>query len=310
MCVRQQSGEGWKGWQGLKCVPVPCVERVVREPDGCSSRTDTYPERERNMTDMYERADTLALIRRINDLPTLPDYFCRIRAVIEDDHSDAGCLARVIETDQGTSAMVLKMANSAWFNPDGISIARLSQAIARLGFSETANIAMTMSLFYGFSLHADMQTIRRFWAHAYAVAVLAQRSAPCERLDADIAFMAGLLHDIGRAVLGMRVDLSYFEGGLASLYGEPLVEEERRRFGLDHAEAGAEIICMWHLPDAIGRAVREHHDIGATSPMARLIRRADSMVRVHLGDISDVEQVLPLVHEHFPGGLGPTDSGP
>jgi len=259
---------------------------------------------------MYDRADTLALIRRMNDLPTLPDYFYRIRAVIEDERSDAGCLARVIETDQGTSAMVLKMANSAWFNPDGIPIARLSQAIARLGFSETANIAMTMSLFYGFSLHADMQSIRRFWAHAYAVAVLAQRSAACLRLDADIAFMAGLFHDIGRAVLGMRVDLSYFESGLASLHGESLVEEERRRFGLDHAEAGAEIIRMWHLPDAIGWAVQEHHDTGSTSPVARLIRRADSKVHTHLGDISDIEQVLPLVHDRFPDGLGCTGSGP
>ncbi len=262
------------------------------------------------MTDIYDRTDTLALIRRIDDLPTLPDCFHRIRAVIEDDLSDASCLARVIETDQGTSAMVLKMANSAWFNPDGISITRLSQAIARLGFSETANIAMTMSLFYGFALRADILTIRRFWVHAYAVAVLAQRSAARLHMDTDIVFMAGLLHDIGRAVLGMRVDLSYFESGLASLHGEPLVAEERRCFGIDHAEAGAEILCMWHLPDAIGQAVREHHDTGSTYPVAQLIRQADSKVHAHLGDISDIEQVLPLVHDNFPSGLRSEGSGP
>ena len=112
-----------------------------------------------------------------DDLPSLPDRFVKIQKVAQDPDSGADDLAAVIKSDQATSAMILKFANSTAYNPANTSIGELSKAIARLGSRETVHIATAMSLMYGMILPTGMANIRVFWAHAFAVAVACEHIA-------------------------------------------------------------------------------------------------------------------------------------
>ncbi|OIQ02136.1 MAG: hypothetical protein AUK36_08005 [Zetaproteobacteria bacterium CG2_30_59_37] len=242
-----------------------------------------------------DRESNLTLIRMVNDLPSLPDRYARIRAVIEDPRAGAVELARIVSTDQSTAAMILKFANSPLHNPMDRSIASLPVAIARLGTRETAHIAMTMSLLYGFAIPTGMGTIRNFWAHAFGVAVLCKHMAALLDLDQDAMFTVGLLHDIGRTILGIRVDMDYFESPLGQLSGQKLAAAERQTFGLDHAEAGEEILKLWHFPAFICQTVAEHHSDTAASTYVHILQLADAEAHSRIKHGTGIERVEELL---------------
>lgn len=77
----------------------------------------------------FDRESTLELLAFSEDLPSLPDYFVRIQKVASDPDSGSADLARVIRSDQATTAMILKFANSPAYNPSQIPVGELSKAI-------------------------------------------------------------------------------------------------------------------------------------------------------------------------------------
>jgi putative nucleotidyltransferase with HDIG domain len=246
---------------------------------------------------MYCREDSITLIQMMEDIPTLPESFLRIKSLLARDDTNASDLAKAIRTDHAISACVLKVANSAYYNSMGRPIAVLSQAIARLGFVEASHIIMASSLLYGFSLPLGMNYIRALWAHAFAVGVLCERLAKRHNQDPEELFMAGLLHDVGRAIIGMRLDLTYFESSMASLDDEALIEEEVKKYGLDHAEAGAIILRQWDFPAYLQRTVAEHHDLESTFLPARICALADEEANRRFAFGSNIDQISALLAE-------------
>ena len=244
---------------------------------------------------VFDRESTLQLIGITQDIPSLPDRYARIQEVLDDPDSSASELARIIGTDQATSAMVLKFANSPMYNPMHQRISTLPMAIARLGTNEAGQIAMTMSLLYGFAIPTGMSQIRTFWAHAFAVGVLCRHMAGLLGLNTGEMFIAGLLHDIGRAILGIRVDMAYFEGEMGRLYGTDLVAAERQAYGLDHAEAGAEILRLWNFPEQMRTIIGAHHDESVHTTPTRILELANIEAHKRLpyvSDINNIEQIL------------------
>ena len=232
---------------------------------------------------VFDRVSTMELLAFSEDLPSLPDRFIKIQKIAQDPNSDADDLAEVIKSDQATTVMILKFANSSAYNPSGIPIGELSKAIARLGSKETVHIATAMSLMYGIILPTGMANIRAFWSHAYAVGLV------CEQLVHQIdpignqynperAFMVGLLHDIGRAALGMRVDFSYFERELGHLHSEELIRAEEALYGVNHAEAGQQLLSLWLFPDDLCQMVAEHHNPDSKLQLARICNLANHFV--------------------------------
>ncbi len=244
-----------------------------------------------------DRESSLALIEMVNDLPSLPDRYAHIRAVIENPRADASELASVISTDQATTLMILKFANSLLHNPMGNSIASLPLAIARLGIRETGHIAMTMTLLYGFCMPTGMVHIRAFWAHAFGVALLCKKMAALLDDDQDALFTLGLLHDIGRAILGIRIDMEYFESPLARMHGDELVQAESKAFGLDHAEAGEVILKLWRFPSLICQAVGEHHREKPLSVHAHILQLANNEALQCIPYATDIDRVQEILIE-------------
>ncbi len=257
----------------------------------------------------FDRQSTLELLTFSEDLPSLPDRFVKIQNVAQDPDSDADDLARVIRSDQATTAMILKFANSPAYNPSHSPIGELSQAIARLGSRETVHIATSMSLMYGMILPTGMANIRMFWGHAFAVALVAEHVArrvdPAEKHGShERAFMAGLLHDIGRAALGMRVDFSYFEHATGHLHGQALMQAEADYYGVNHAEAGMLLLQRWLFPDDLCQAVAEHHNADSTRFLSRLCYLANQFANEHVPEQTAfdavAETLTAALSEHTP----------
>jgi len=249
-------------------------------------------------TSGFDRTSTLELLQFSEDLPSLPDRFVKIQNIMQDPNSDARDLAQVIRSDQATSAMILKFANSPAYNPLGVPISELSKAIARLGNKEVVHIATAMSLMYGMILPTGIANIRVFWAHAFAVGIVAEHMVktidPAQQHSShETAFMAGLMHDIGRAALGMRVDFSYFERETGHLHNDDLIQAEKKHYGIDHAEAGMLLLRLWQFPEELCQAVGEHHLPDSNCFLGRVCYLANQFTNEHLPerilfeDISD-----------------------
>ncbi|MFQ5356025.1 MAG: HDOD domain-containing protein [Mariprofundaceae bacterium] len=245
----------------------------------------------------FTRSDTLELIRMSDHIPTLPDRFFKIQKTVRDSEADSHDLAAIISTDQATSSLILKMANSVCYNPGAVPVRKLSLAIGRLGFSETGSIASSIALFSEFSVQLGYNNCQILWAHAYATAELCKMMAEPFDLDAEEMFMLGLIHDIGTAVLGLRVDLSFFASTMGVLSGDVLIEAEQKHFDLDHTEAGAEMLRLWGFPADMIRTVAEHHDAATNILAARIVLLADNEAREWFSDVNSIEKVHTILQE-------------
>lgn len=235
--------------------------------------------------------ESVALIKMVKDIPALPEIFFRIRNLINNKNANAKALADAIRTDQAISANVLKCANSIHYNTMGHLVGTLTQAIARMGLVETGNIVMASSLLYGFTLPFGMNHIRALWAHAFAVGMICKRMANTHNLDPEELFMSGLLHDIGRALIGIRLDLNYFESDMATMSGQELIEAEHEAYGLSHAEAGAELLRLWNFPESLQRTVAEHHNPTTSFLPAQICTLADAEADQRFPYASSIDQI-------------------
>jgi len=189
------------------------------------------------------------------ELPVLPEIALGVRDVIARE-GPLGEVVRVVEREPAFAAAVLRYANSVAFA--GLRpVTDLKQAVSRLGMGAVEQTVLAVAArgaFQGSSCE-DVEAFRVLWEHSLVTALaarrLAVRFAPPEQ-----AFLAGLLHDIGKAVL-LRC--------LATLRAR----DERFRLSPDalqefmaslHCRAGDGFLETWNIPAEIRTAVRRHHD--------------------------------------------------
>lgn len=201
-----------------------------------------------------------AFVSQVGQLPLMPGLALTLVRSVHDDSLGTTELGSRIADDSALAAQLLRLVNSPFY---GFSrrIGTVSDAIAVLGFNLVRRIVTAAVLHR--PQHAalpDGPATRAFWRHQLLTAVLA-RFAHTQRGDngEEQAYMAGLLHDIGR--LAMHACRPPLDGLLApshSLGEDALVQQERERLGFDHAEAGAALLHAWQLPHPLVHAVRQH----------------------------------------------------
>jgi len=245
------------------------------------------------------REESLSLIQDTQNMPTLPDRLLKIRAVINHPHSGSDELSSIIETDLATSSTLLKIANSAAYNPHHRSLSSLPHAISRLGISTSAEIGMSMALLQNFTSTKSINRVHSLWAHAFATATIAKymyqrlSKAPLEHTVATV-FMMGLLHDIGQVILAIRVDEDYFDRDFHGLHGEELCHAENAMYGINHAEAGAAILECWNMPDSLAAFTLNHHK-ASTNLAYSLCQNAESFIYKHWPNVQHIEEVQQLL---------------
>lgn len=227
-----------------------------------------------------------ALVNHIYDLPTLPTTVAKLLELIDNPRSTAHQLGQMISEDQVLTVHVLKLANSAYY---GFSrrIKTIPLAVVVLGYETLKNVLLTVSIIDRFSrqpngLRFDFSL---FWDHTLATAVASKilaRDAGYQITGE--AFVAGLLHDLGKLILSQYLPEEFSKIYRLSFQNhEPMYYMEKRMFkGVTHAEVGAWLAERWHLPGTLVQAIRYHHEptkSPADSSLASIVHVADYLAR-------------------------------
>lgn len=237
--------------------------------------------------DLIGRQTLAKLDEKLQDLPMLPMVVSRLITLDPDSDAYFDELLTLAETDPPFAARILNMANSASSHPSK-QIARLSNAIVRVGSRAIANLVSTMAVMRVFVPTTSGQ--RFLWAHAIEVAVCSRIIARNREVHglSEEAYLVGLLHDIGHFVMFDKSpdDLTRIE---ATNWRSPtdIISAERDLCGFTHSELGWHICHHWELPDLVADVVHNHHTYDPQRYADQeLDHTAQELIRiVQMGDI-------------------------
>lgn len=237
------------------------------------------------------------IVRRLDDLPSLPAVVMELLSCIDQDDIDVSVLAKKVSHDQALTAKTLRLANSSTYGLQ-VKVTTIQQAITFLGFQTTRNL-ITAAAVTGCFPQGQCKGFddKAFWRHSIATAVCARVLARRLRFNQDYAFTAGLLHDIGRLVLVTIYPQDYAEAiARAAADDSALLQAERTVLGIDHVAAGMLLADHWKFSDTIRMALGHHHDpetVGAGF-LAAIIHVSNAIVH-GLDLVGDASEAVPLV---------------
>ncbi len=195
-------------------------------------------------------------------LPSFPQVAAKLLEASKDETASLQDLSRIIETDPGISVKVLEIVNSAMYGL-GRKITALSEAVVFIGLDEIKKLALGMTIFENlFKTGSNKQFDKLlFWRHSLSVAVLSMEIAKeLHYSNPEEAYIAGLLHDVGKIFLDIQGRKSYgdFIQELC-VSTDLIIEKERSHLGLGHDDVGAYFCAQWKLPEKLILAVKYHH---------------------------------------------------
>lgn len=234
-------------------LPKPC------DPDRLSNAIN----RIFRLRDLLSSETLQRLVARIKSLPSPPMVYTQLMAELERDEPELEKIGQVISHDPSMSAKILQLVNSAYFGlPREIS--HPSEATMFLGVDLIRGLVLIAHVFTQFD-NSKMAafSIDRLMEHSWLTGVVARGLASSEELDTrscDHAFLAGLLHDIGKLILMANLPQLYQDVlKQVETTRQPLAGVEADLLGCNHAELGAYLLGLWGLPDPVAEAVAFHH---------------------------------------------------
>ncbi len=199
-----------------------------------------------------------ALIKKTGDLKVLPFVARKVLDTISDDSLSFSDLADIIEKDQTIAARVLKVSNSAMYGLRQ-EVTSIQQALMILGLKTIRSLVLslsTRSLYKKFGM-----TEQKMWDHSVGTATAARIvSTGLGSEVGDIAFIGGLMHDLGKVVLNNETP-ELFTEVMMKTYNEGIssIEAEQEIYGYNHAEIGSSVSEKWGFPEMIQMIIKDHH---------------------------------------------------
>lgn len=225
------------------------------------------------MTKLHE------IVGALKAMPPLPHVALRVLEVVRDPEYSIDVLVGLVRTDPSLTARILKLCNSALYGMHR-EVSTVSDAVAYLGTRNLVKLVLVScsSTHFGRTHASPYADPEMLWRHTLAIATASQWLANrCGYAQADLAFTAGILHNIGKVVLSQTIDAATFPSAPAGS-SQPAIEEAL--FGIDHAAAAGVVVDAWGLPRELRRAVRSHHDseqLAGDSPLPAILNLADSL---------------------------------
>jgi len=220
------------------------------------------------------------ILSKASELDSVPASALQAMRKLQSPDSNIGEIVQLINYDPGMTSNILRLANSSFYGCTK-AISSLREAIVRLGAKTILPLitAALASAAIKTKIRGYAMTSDQLWDHSVAVAVAAENIADILQVPGDkIAFTAGLLHDIGKVLMGKyMIDKKIrkvFEAAI--LKSDSLIKTESALYQIDHAEAGGILLAKWNIPDNLVQSVRFHHrPLGTENPNAAVVHIAD-----------------------------------
>jgi putative nucleotidyltransferase with HDIG domain len=209
---------------------------------------------------------TLAqVLAQADKLPALPQIVARILDMLGDEEANVDILSTHIVSDPAVVGRLLAAANSGALGASG-HVESVRQAIMLLGISRVRDITLATAIIDRFKAVPPFDA-RKLWLHSVGVAICGQEVARSAGLSVDVAYTAGLLHDVGQLLL-VAVDPERYAEVLTRRTERDIdiVDAEREYLGVDHAHVGGELARHWKLPEAVADAIAAHHAAAGNEP--------------------------------------------
>jgi len=259
---------------------------------------------------------------KIKNLCVLPVVVTDALGMLDREDVDFVKIQQKIAQDIGLSSRLLSVANSAFYGNSG-KIRTIKEACMILGTYHIKHLLLSTAVMEQFSSNKQNNVdFRTLWQHSYGTGIAAGILAEHLSQDRDIAYIAGLLHDIGKMVLDICFVDKYAE--VLSYMRETgclCIEAERHCLATDHAVVGHRLLVSWKFPGEITQCIAFHHtpqqrstplpDIvhlaNAVSKMAaiglcddapRIQFSNNAMQRLDL-DMDTVEQMIPRIQQEM-----------
>ncbi|MFV0438147.1 MAG: HDOD domain-containing protein [Desulfopila sp.] len=245
---------------------------------------------------MKEKKSIFLQIERSGRLPVLPEVLVRLLEACEAPDCPLAEISEIISKDPALSLRVLQLVNSAYYGFRQ-SFTAIEQAVAYLGANAVKSLALTTSVHQVFETKKAGEREKResgyFWYHSLLTATLAKllaRELGAE--SAEDAYLAGLLHDIGKRLLASTFSGSYVADYSNSVDSETLLAREVEATGVNHCEAGAWLVSRWKLGSLVADAIEYHHEpvqqVSEAFPLVKLVYLANMLANRQIeGPIED-----------------------
>jgi HD-like signal output (HDOD) protein len=215
-----------------------------------------------------------ALVRSIDELPSIPETLIQILKILDDPGSSAQDLADVVRLDAPLMAKIIRLANSPYYT-GGRELSDIQSCVAVLGFKTVRQVAICVSIASGLvskcsKIHCRVD-YKELWRHSVIAAVITKHyGILMGDEEPEDLFTAGLLHDLGKFVILLKTPELY-DRVIANRQkeGRALIDVEVEMLGFDHTMAGEVFGRSWRFPHLLTHCARWHHErpkmgIGAT----------------------------------------------
>lgn len=224
-------------------------------------------------------------IDKITELPTLPIIITELLGLLDNPKSTPKDINELIKNDQSLTSKTLRLVNSSYYGfPRGIST--VTEAVVILGFDTVRNLALSASIVKVLKVGGSFDKTE-FWRHTVAVAFMSRIVAKhIKYSNVEVAFVAGLLHDIAKVFEDQYFSEEFYEAvELSKEQGIQLYMAEREVLGYDHAAIGKRLADSWNLPQSIVAAMSYHHDLDKNvypehMTLVEIVYLSDALVRL------------------------------
>ena len=210
-----------------------------------------------------EKPDIDQLHDAINKVHSIPQIVFKILRMIRERTCNLQDISDEVRQDQVISAKLLRLFNSAFFSRK-IKIESIDRVLVLLGEKQLLQVVLSAAFEDFFKGNNKGYSLCKggLFNHALGTALISEKLANVTQcVPTDIAYTAGLLHDIGKVVLDQHMGKVYpFFYRRTQIDNENLFNAEKNIFGITHDDVGAMLAEKWSLPEPLIDAIKNHHN--------------------------------------------------
>jgi putative nucleotidyltransferase with HDIG domain len=189
-------------------------------------------------------------------VPAMPQITLETIALLRDTNVTFTAIAKSLERDPIVAPQIVRRANSAIYG-GGSRAKTLENAVSRLGLQELRNTLVTLTAHKVFDSRSPRirKAFKGLWEHSLAVAILGRDlvAALHVRQSGDATYLAGLLHDVGKPIVGaMLLEAEKLLGGADGWLSD---EAWLENVNDSHRSVGVAVSERWELPDEVSEAI-------------------------------------------------------